>query len=251
MNRVGLIGKGIEYSFSPTFFSEKWYREGIQNWSYDLFDLSSFPENLLTWWKQQPHLIGANVTIPYKQDAYRAVEAQNLSDSAKAIKAINTVVFDPQIMALRADNTDWRGFLGALDQEQVLGTGKPALILGTGGSSAAIAYALKSIGVDFAKVSRQEKEGNITYSDLKGQLKEYGLIVNTTPLGGPNFLDDYPPLPFDEVVEQHYYFDLNYGAGLSKAMQMCSLRGAYVQNGSEMLIRQAEFAWDFWRKWYQ
>lgn len=251
MNRVGLIGNGIKHSFSPSFFNEKWFREGIQHWSYDLFDLPSFPEDLNAWWHKQPDLIGVNVTIPYKQDAFRAVEAQWVSNAAKEIRAVNTIVYDRESNVLRAENTDWNGFLGALDQEQVLGTGKPALILGTGGSSAAIAFALKSIGVDFAKVSRQQKAEYIGYKDLKGQLKDYALIINTTPLGGPNFLDDYPPIPFEEIDNEHYYFDLNYGADLSRAMRMCSLRGAYVQNGNEMLIRQAELAWDFWRQWYQ
>lgn len=251
MNRLGLIGKHIGYSFSPSYFSEKWFREGIEHWEYDLFDLPSFPEDLLAWWMKQENLVGVNVTIPYKQDAYRAVEAQNLSSEATEIGAVNTLVFDPNTLALRADNTDWKGFLGALDQEQVLSTGKPALILGNGGAASAIRFALKYIGVDFAIASRQEGGETIGYDQLNNHLQDFGLIVNTTPLGGPQSMAEYAPIPYEEIDADHYFFDLNYQPKMTAAMRMCSLRGAYVQNGEEMLIRQAELAWEFWGNWYQ
>ncbi len=251
MKRLGLIGHPLTHSFSERYFSEKFFREGIPDWSYQLFDLPNLPDNLNAWWFQQTGLVGINVTIPYKERVLEFVGLEHQSEHVRAIGAANTLVMDPEDQALRAENTDWSGFLEALDQEQVLASGRPALVLGNGGASKGIQYALAHIGVDYAIAHRAAGPETVLYEDLVGQMEQFGLIVNTTPLGTYPNEDTYPPLPYKEIDDQHYYFDLVYRPEKTAAMKMCDLRGAYVQSGYGMLVSQAEFAWSFWGEFYR
>lgn len=251
MKRLGLIGHPLGHSFSPRYFEEKWFREGTHGYSYELFDLERLPPSLDDWWLAKDGLIGVNVTIPYKEQILSHVEGPNQSEHVKTIGAANTLVLDPLDGKIKAENTDWIGFLDVLDQEQVLSSGRPALILGNGGASRAIRYALQYIGVDFAVAHRAVGPDLISYSDLRGNMETFGLIVNTTPLGTYPNETEYPPIPFEEINEQHYYFDLVYRPEKTAAMKMCALRGAYVQNGYGMLAAQAEYAWEFWGKYYR
>ena len=251
MRRLGLIGHPLTHSFSPRYFEEKWFREGVHGYWYDLFDVEEFPASLADWWQDQEGLIGVNVTIPYKIEVLKEIEKSRQSEHVRVIGAANTLVMDPTDGELRAENTDWRGFLDVLDQEQVLATGRPALILGNGGAARAIRYALERIGVDFGVVHRAAGPDTIEYSALKRQMESYGLIVNTTPLGTYPNDDQYPPIPYDEIDEEHYYFDLVYRPENTVAMKMCALGGAFVQNGYGMLAAQAEYAWEFWREYYR
>ncbi len=251
MKRLGLIGHPLLHSFSPRYFEEKWRHEGIHGFSYELFDLPELPGSLPNWWCDQRGLIGLNVTIPYKSAILFHIEADQQSEQVQAIGAANTIVMDPSSNALRAENTDWRGFLDALDREQVSGTGRPALILGNGGASRAVRYALEQIGVDHAVAHRAAGPDNIEYAALKGQMETYGLIVNTTPLGTYPKEHLYPPLPYEEITPEHYYFDLVYRPRQTAAMKICASRGAYVQSGYGMLVAQAEYAWDIWSECYQ
>lgn len=251
MKRLGLIGHPLSHSFSERYFSEKFFREGIPDWSYQLFDLPHLPQDLISWWSQQSGLVGINVTIPYKERILEFVNSEHQSEHVRTIGAANTLVMDPVNLALRAENTDWCGFLEALDQEHVFSSGRPALVLGNGGASKAIQYALGQINVDFAIAHRAAGPKTILYEDLNGQMEQFGLIVNTTPLGTFPKEDAYPPLPYEEIDGQHYYFDLVYRPEKTAAMKMCDLRGAYVQNGYGMLVSQAEFAWSFWGEFYR
>ena len=251
MRRLGLIGHPLGHSFSPRYFEEKWFREGIHGYRYDLFELEELPNDILSWWKEQSDLIGVNVTIPYKTEVLKSISEEDRSEQVRSIGAANTLVLDETDGKIKAENTDWSGFLEVLDEEQVLSAGRPALVLGNGGAARAIRYALEQIGVDYGVAHRAAGPNLIAYEDLAGQMETYGLIVNTTPLGTYPNEGEYPPIPYEEIGPQHYFFDLVYRPEKTAAMKMCALRGAFVQNGYGMLAAQAENAWDFWGNYYQ
>jgi shikimate dehydrogenase len=191
--QFGLLGKNIDYSFSRSYFSKKFTNENLIDHNYDNFDLSSISgfEQLL---KNQSNLCGLNVTIPYKKEIIPLLD--NLSEESKVIGAVNTVVWNNKGKKI-GHNTDHIGFRKALE-ENVETIPKKALILGTGGASGAVRYALEQLNCEVKFVSRTAKKNQLTYAELDKELiTTHTLIVNTTPLGTFPNINDVPPIPFN------------------------------------------------------
>jgi shikimate dehydrogenase len=91
---------------------------------------------------------GANVTIPHKLAACELVDER--SAAARAIGAVNTLVFEPDGRTL-GDNTDAGGLIDAIDADV---RGRRALVLGAGGAGRAAAWALREAGADVAVWNR-------------------------------------------------------------------------------------------------
>ena len=138
MKRYGLIGKSLKHSFSQGYFSDKFKTLGLDA-VYENFELEHISEIKEDF--QNQDLCGLNVTIPYKTEIIPFLD--ELSPEAEAIGAVNTVAFkDGKTIG---HNTDWIGFRDSIKPFLALGMEK-ALILGTGGASKAVAYALKPLG---------------------------------------------------------------------------------------------------------
>lgn len=243
MRKFGLIGRNISYSFSRNYFSEKFLREGISG-SYENFDLkniSEFPAVL----KENPELKGLNVTIPYKEEIIPFLDS--LDPVASEIGAVNTIKLETS-GRLIGYNTDYFGFAEAL-KPYLKEHHKKALILGTGGASKAIAYALKTLDIEYKFVSRKASEEKLSYEELNEQmLKEYTLLVNCSPLGTFPKIEEHPKIPFQHLTRNHLIFDLIYNPPQTRFMELAKDQGATVVNGQKMLELQAEKAWDIWNK---
>ena len=125
------------------------------------------------------------------------------------------------------------------------------MILGTGGSSKAIAYVLKKLQIDFLFVSRKKdiSADIINYESISSlMMREYSIMINTTPAGMFPNVEDYPQLPYEYVSDKHFFFDLVYNPPetvfLSKAEAMC----AVIKNGADMLAIQADESWKIWSR---
>ena len=126
---------------------------------------------------------------------------------------------------------------------------KKALILGTGGASKAIAYALRKLKIEFDFVSRNPTEYEFSYEELNAEVfNDYQIIINTTPLGTHPNIEACPPLDYDLFTNKHIAFDLVYNPEETTFMKKAKENGAKVQNGYEMLVFQAEKAWKIWNK---
>ncbi len=241
MSKFGLIGKNIDYSFSKTYFSEKFERENLFH-SYENFDIPSieqFPKII----SETPNLKGLNVTIPYKEEVIRFLN--DLDETAQKIGAVNTIKISEN-RKLKGFNTDFYGFQKSIENFLPLKK-KTALILGTGGASKAIAYALENLGFDFKFVSRKENSNSINYQSLNQALIEnHLLIVNCTPLGTFPNIHEYPPIPYAFITENHLLFDLIYNPAETEFLKEGKIQGAKTANGLKMLELQAEKAWEIW-----
>ena len=243
MKLYGLIGYPLGHSFSKKYFTEKFQREGLTNYSYELFPIASIKEfpSLLD---HHPILKGLNVTIPYKEQVLQYVTDK--TDAVKEIGAANTIKIEGN--NLTAYNTDVIGF-----EQSFLKKLSPlhtrALILGTGGSSKAIQYVLKKLGIDFLLVTRSEqvKSGMINYTSIdKTVMDNYPLIINCTPAGLYPNINECPPIPYRFISGKHYLFDLVYTPEKTLFLQQGEQKGALIQNGYEMLVLQAEESWKIW-----
>ncbi|OAD91900.1 shikimate dehydrogenase [Aequorivita soesokkakensis] len=241
MSKFGLIGKNIDYSFSKTYFSEKFERENLFH-SYENFDIPSieqFPKII----SETPNLKGLNVTIPYKEEVIRFLN--DLDETAQKIGAVNTIKISEN-GKLKGFNTDFYGFQKSIENFFPLKK-KTALILGSGGASKAIAYALENLGFDFKFVSRKDNSNSINYQSLNQALIEnHLLIVNCTPLGTFPNIHEYPPIPYAFITENHLLFDLIYNPAETEFLKQGKIQGAKTANGLKMLELQAEKAWEIW-----
>lgn len=237
MKTYGLIGKNIDYSFSRNYFSNKFKKEHIKNIQYVNFDIDKICY-VNEIFKEENK--GYNVTIPYKEAIIPYLNA--LDFHAKEIGAVNTI----QVRGnqRKGFNTDWTGFKKSI--EPLL---RPyhckALILGTGGASKAVIYALKQLNIEYLLVSRNQN--SFSYSDLsEAVLKEYTLIINCTPVGTYPNINEAPEIPYQFVTTKHLAYDLIYNPSESKFLKECRSQGAETKNGLEMLEIQAEEAWEIW-----
>lgn len=240
----GLIGKNISYSFSAQYFNAKFKKEKITNAEYRNFDIEAISafSNLL---ETNENIKGLNVTIPYKQAIIPYLDS--LSKKAIKIGAVNTIKISKK-GKLKGYNTDWYGFIKAI-KPMLKSHHKNALILGTGGASKAIEFALSKLGISYILVSRTSQENTLTYSQLNKEiLEKHTVIINTTPLGTFPNTEDFPEIPYEFLTSNHIAFDLIYNPETTMFLKLAATKGAQTQNGHTMLKLQAEKAWRIWNK---
>ena len=243
MRAFGLIGYPLGHSFSKKYFTDKFEREGITGNAYELFPLEQIDqlEDLLA---SNPDLAGLNVTIPYKEQVIPFLDS--MSPVVEEIGACNCIYI--QDGRLMGHNTDVIGFSRSL-LPQLKPHHKQALILGTGGSSKAVTYALKELGIPFLQVSRTPVYGMIAYEEIdQSMLESHTLLINTTPVGMFPDITKAPAIPYEFVGAYHYLFDLVYNPERTRFLQEGALRGAAVENGADMLVIQAEASWEIWNR---
>lgn len=247
MKTFGLIGYPLGHSFSQKYFTEKFKAENIEAryLNFPIETIGEFPSLL----EKHPYLAGLNVTIPYKQQVMDYLdEIDIIAREAGAVNVVK-ITWDDKKPRLKGFNSDIIGFSRSIEPLLRAHHNK-ALILGTGGASKAVAYALKELGLLYRYVSRTPKHpSHVSYESLNEEiLKEYTVIVNTTPTGMAPNTDQCPSIPYNGISSQHLAFDLIYNPETTLFMQKCAERGAVVKNGLEMLHLQAEAAWDIWNK---
>lgn len=243
MRKFGLIGKTLVHSFSKKYFTEKFEREAVDA-NYELYSMANVDS--LRQFVQEHSLCGLNVTIPYKQDVIPLLD--EIDSEAQMVGAVNVIKIkrEGERLCLKGFNTDVVGFRNSL--KPLL---KPwhtsALVLGTGGASKAVLYVLENLGIAARCVSRQKREGMLTYETLDADvMRRNTLIVNTTPLGTFPNVDTCPDIPYRLLTEKHLLFDLVYNPEQTLFMKNGLQNGAAVKNGYEMLVGQAEASWRIW-----
>ena len=249
MRQFGLIGYPLSHSFSQKFFTEKFLQENIVNAKYDNFPIPSI-ESFAGLWKENPNLEGLNVTIPYKKEVIPFL--QHSSAVVQEINACNCIrKFNGELYGY---NTDVIGF-----EKSLLPFLKPhhtqALILGTGGASAAVQWVLQKLNIQFQLVSRNtntieantEMKASLSYDQLAASVIEsHTLIINTSPLGMYPNTNEAPPIAYEGITAQHHLYDLVYNPIETLFMKNGLAKGATVQNGLAMLHIQAEESWTIW-----
>ena len=240
IDKFGLIGKDISYSFSKKFFTQKFINDGLNNCSYENYDISSISELLEVI--NDTKIKGLNVTIPYKESVIELLN--HIDPIAKKIGAVNTIKIDKQNKLL-GYNTDYIGFKQSLESN--ISNQKRALVLGTGGASKAIVYALKTLNIKTLLVSRKKREESITYEDISNQIiKDHRIIINCTPLGTYPNIEECPKIPYQYITERHLCYDLIYNPIKTKFLILSEKKGASIINGNEMLENQAMESWKIW-----
>jgi shikimate dehydrogenase len=262
MKRYGVIGHPIGHSLSPLLHTTAYSLVGLEC-TYEAFDVT--PESLINCLDEFAHLgfSGLNVTIPHKEQVASRMEV--LSDEAGAVGAVNTIVFDGG--HLSGDNTDVYGVEGSLTPYRDSFEGESVLVLGAGGTSRAIVYALltrfRPSEIVIANRNRLRADelvrhfqpystttsllassaDDATLYRLSGKAR---LIINATPVGmspavGASPLGEDVRFDSNQVV-----FDLIYTPMTTKLLSMAKKDGARTISGLEMFLYQGARSFELW-----
>ena len=252
--RVGLFGRGIGASLTPTMHEAEGRRHGLA-YRYDLVDFDRLGledadlEAMLAGARQRGYW-GLNVTYPFKQAILPLLD--DLSPEADLIGAVNTVV-------LRNDqcvghNTDSWGFaqsmrtgLGAAQVDHVVQ-------IGAGGAGAAIAHALIQLGamaIDIVDVDAERAAALAAHIARTSTARTQGLVpaqlpeviglaagvVNATPIG----MEKHPGLPFDPALlrSRQWVADIIYFPRETELLRRSAALGCRTLPGRGMAIFQA------------
>lgn len=241
----GLIGHPLTHSYSKKYFNN-FFEQNKLSYEYQNFDLENL--NHFSDILENQKVFGLNVTIPFKE---KIIEHLNKTDfHASNINAVNTILINRtrQSFTTIGYNTDYYAFqisVAKLVNTQV----KSALILGSGGASKAVKYALKQLNINSTIVSRKPLENQLSYIDIDQKtIKNNLLIVNTTPLGMFPQIIDAPEIPYKYLTKEHILYDLIYNPEETLFMRNGKAANAKVKNGLEMLRIQAQLSWKIWNK---
>lgn len=243
----GLIGYPLGHSFSQDYFNQKFDAEHIdaRYVNFEIPEIEDFKRVI----DDNPNLGGLNVTIPYKQQVIALLD--EMDDEAAEIGAVNVIKFIRRPtgeLILKGYNSDCIGFRDSL-APMLTEDMTRALVLGTGGASRAVSYALRSLGIEVQLVSRSSRPGVLTYQELTPEIMDgHKIIVNTTPLGMYPKVDECPDIPYRLLTSRHICYDLLYNPDITEFMRRSAANGAEVKNGLEMLLLQAFAAWNIWHR---
>lgn len=221
-----IIGKNINYSLSPAIY--QWLQAHYQKeLEYKINNLQSIDELDLKKY------YGFNITIPFKQDICKLIV--NHSENVKSYGCANIARLRDNQYEL--DLTDHFGLIYTIENELGFGIDSTIIVLGSG----AMAEMIKKIYPKTLIVSRTK--GDLTYSELAYQKGD--LLINATPLGGANYLDQ---MPIAEELLTNYkaVFDLSYQPIRTKLLTTAEKYNLKTANGLTMLIVQALYNFDFW-----
>ncbi|MEO1953070.1 MAG: shikimate dehydrogenase [Campylobacterales bacterium] len=187
-------------------------------------------------------LSGANITVPHKEEAYKACD--EVRGFAKTVGVVNTIVNEDN--RLIGYNTDADGFMQAIKEFKDIET---ILVIGAGGTAKALASRFLQDNIKVDVLNRSAN--NLTYFKNKVQncytwddfeLKKYDLVVNTTSAG---LKDDNLPAP-KELIESifdntSFVADAIYGK-LTPFLQLAKSKNITYKDGADMLLGQGILA---------
>lgn len=250
---VGLVGSGIHASRTPALHEREGDAQGVR-YLYRLIDLDrlqlgteALPELLLA--AERMGFTGLNITYPCKRSVVPLLD--ELSADAKALGAVNTVVFRDG--RRRGENTDWWGFAEAFRRNM---SGAPlgrVVQLGAGGAGAAVAHALLGLGVGRLAIrdvdppraaalahslnARNGAERAFPCENLAAAMAEADGLVHCTPTG----MASHPGLPLPAALLRPalWVAEIVYFPMVTELLQVARALGCRTLDGLGMAVFQA------------
>jgi shikimate dehydrogenase len=255
--RVGIIGFPARHSLSPVMqkaaFAALRLAIDYEVWETPPPDLPARLGSL-----RAPDVLGANVTIPYKEAALPLLDT--LTPTARAIGAVNTVLHRDGVLV--GENTDAPGFLRALEEAGFSPSGARALVLGAGGAARAVVYALAQSGAASITIAARRVEWARRIAEMvaapvecipweAGALTKGAagadLIVHCTPLGMAHTpYASQTPLVADQIPPSALVYDLVYTPAETPLLREARAAGARAVGGLGMLVHQGALAFQLW-----
>lgn len=264
---IGLIGYPLGHSISSIFQQAAFDYYGLdikyENWEVPPEKLATVENRL-----RQPDVIGANVTIPYKQTIVKSMDM--LDDMVSVIGALNTIV--NRNGKLKGYNTDTKGFIRNLrEQADFDPKNKHVAIIGAGGVARAVCFALLNEGVtSLALTNRTLESADMLVKSLRNsindnmcttsiysfewlssefyeRLQAAQLVVNCTSIGMKHSsYEKSSPLPSTWIPQNSLVYDLVYNPLETQLLKDARRAGAKILNGLYMLLYQGADSFEIW-----
>jgi shikimate dehydrogenase len=252
-----LIGHGIQLSRTPKMHTDEGARQGLI-YSYDLFDTELMsPEPSLSQMLDRCEadgFSGLNITHPFKQEVLAHLDS--LSDAAKAVNAVNTIVFrDGKRFG---HNTDYWGFAEAFRMNLADAKKDQVLLIGAGGAGGAVANALIDSGVSQLAIfdrnpdaasflansinARTRKQTVFATSSVEEEISQSDGVVNATPVGMASLPGS--PVPIALLGARHWVADIIYFPLETELLAAARAKGCRTMDGSGMAVFQAVRAFE-------
>ena len=245
---VGIIGKPLKQSLSP-YLHNYWIKKyGLASYYLPL-PLDNI--NHLNVALKRLNFLGLNITIPYKKSIINQLDTIDVS--AKEIRAVNTLVCVNK--KLKGFNTDIIGFRKGLLKKK-WNRKRPVIIFGAGGAAEAILYFLKLENIkDITVINRTKKRAkeiakkykNLRLSsDFELDIKEAGLIINTSSLG----MIGYPELKIElnKINKEAIVYDIVYNPINTHLIKEAKKQKLEFVTGLDMFVEQARASFEIWFK---
>jgi shikimate dehydrogenase len=204
---------------------------------------------------------GLNITVPFKQDAWRLVEQR--SQRAALSGAVNTIIVNND-RTLTGDNTDGVGLVRDLTQNHGLTLkNRTLLILGAGGAARGVMEPLLNEAPALLLIANRtpdrahelantfSQKGNVmgcAFTALEKQLQSAGafdIIINAT---SASLNGEVPDIPKDIITQESFCYDMMYSAQPTAFQRWANEQGATVcVDGLGMLVEQAAESFYLWR----
>ena len=248
--KIGLIGNNISSSNAPDIHIRlaKIFQIPLE---YLLFDLKDKEENYFVVLLQELRVTGfkgVNITFPFKEKVIEHVD--NISKNSRNVGSANTLIFKKKITA---QNTDYTGFLKTYNFHFGKNTPGTILVLGAGGVSRAVTFALASLGVEkIFLIDKHKLKAEVLSRDLsllnincvvikpdqiEKIISSFDGIINCTPVGHY----DFPGCPLGNLMpnKKQWIFDSVYTPGKTNFIKKGEQVGAKIISGIDLFIFQA------------
>lgn len=253
----GLFGYPVKHTFSPQMHNASFKNLNI-NGIYLPFQvrpacLKSALDALICL-----GFNGINITVPHKQNCMKYLD--EIDTEAQNIGAVNTIKVEEG--KLKGFNTDGRGFIKSLEENNIEIEGDKILVLGAGGASRAINVSLVMEGkieriyiydIENEKSIRLTKDINSIIEDsatvlgkneMREIIKEVDVLINATPVG---LEKDESPIEPDLVSPSlKLVYDLIYNPPQTKLLKVAKEKNIRNMNGLEMLVNQGAASFKIW-----
>ena len=248
---LGIFGNPVEHSLSPVMHND-WFAKYKLNCLYLAFDV--LPKNLKTAVEsiRTLNILGVNVTVPHKVEVMKYLD--KIDSAAKSIGSVNTIVNKNN--KLYGFNTDWHGFVTDLKFNKIDLKNKNVLVVGAGGASKAILYALKKLHAKkvfltsrtFEKAKLVAKKyKNISVIDINkislNFLKDIDCLVNCSTCGMKK--GDKLPFIIKDFNKKIVFYDIIYNKETPFKKFAVKNKIKYF-SGEGMLIYQGAVSFDKW-----
>ena len=248
MKQFAVIGNPIGHSLSPD----------LHNYVYRSLDIDANYEKKKVFKNELPQVMddlrtgvlnGVNVTIPHKENVLDYLD--EINPRAKIIGSVNVIHKNGD--KLFGNNTDWFGFSKSLKKNGIEVKNKEVIVLGAGGTSKSILFALKQTGVKkivllnrtLQKAKELQDDIVFPYSldDSVQLIKNDSIIINTTPIG---MQSEQCPIDLGLLHKNQTLIDIIYTPMDTVMLKFGNKIGAITLNGLDMFIYQALVSMDLW-----
>ncbi len=249
-----IIGNPIAHSLSPILHNY-WFSKYKIDAEYSLLNVNEKDLGNVVDKIKNKEISGLNVTLPFKQKIIPFVD--KIINDAKSTNSVNTIFLDDSNTVV-GENTDVFGLQAAYLKEITNGGDKKVLVIGAGGVSPSVIFALQKSKIKNISIINRTHEKSIflrkrfstlnilEWKSLKEQIENFDIIINATSLGLKNE-EDFS-FNFDNARKDLIYIDTIYNPMHTKTIKFLTKNNIKTFNGLDMFIYQGQKSFYLWNK---